>query len=254
MSSGRPQWRGSDNLLRSPGSGARHSPAHRLDAVGAEGRSRRVRRRRGAREGLSPLSARGVGQAPAAAQPSRKSQPSSPDANPVQEVAGTVVWHGWVPLGPTERPPGARQTCFWALFQRSRANHSYNEPLRLSRLGLRERPIYFICTIIVYVAFKGVFRPSTHTAHTPVVSPSSVTCRPRTAERTGAAQKAAARRPRAVCGPGLCLLLAFRFRFGGCVCLGRVCFVRCGQKLHCVVLFQASNKQTLARSHLCVCV
>ena len=128
MSSGRPQWRGSDNLLRSPGSGARHSPAHRLDAVGAEGRSRRVRRRRGAREGLSPLSARGVGQAPAAAQPSRKSQTSSPDANPVQEVAGTVVWHGWVPLGPTERPPGARQTCFWALFQRSRANHSYNEP------------------------------------------------------------------------------------------------------------------------------
>ena len=123
MSSGRPQWRGSDNLLRSPGSGARHSPAHRLDAVGAEGRSRRVRRRRGAREGLSPLSARGVGQAPAAAQPSRKSQPSSPDANPVQEVAGTVVWHGWVPLGPTERPPGARQTCVWALFQRSRANH-----------------------------------------------------------------------------------------------------------------------------------
>ena len=109
-------------------SGARHSPAHRLDAVGAEGRSRRVRRRRGAREGLSPLSARGVGQAPAAAQPSRKSQPSSPDANPVQEVAGTVVRHGWVPLGPTERPPGARQTCFWALFQRSRANHSYNEP------------------------------------------------------------------------------------------------------------------------------
>ena len=128
MSSGRPQWRGSDNLLRSPGSGARHSPAHRLDAVGAEGRSRRVRRRRGAREGLSPLSARGVGQAPAAAQPSRKSQPSSPDANPVQEVAGTVVRHGWVPLGPTERPPGARQTCFWALFQRSRANHSWHEP------------------------------------------------------------------------------------------------------------------------------
>ena len=123
-----PQWRGSDNLLRSPGSGARHSPAHRLDAVGAEGRSRRVRRRRGAREGLSPLSARGVGQAPAAAQPSRKSQPSSPDANPVQEVAGTVVRHGWVPLGPTERPPGARQTCFWALFQRSRANHSWHEP------------------------------------------------------------------------------------------------------------------------------
>ena len=128
LSSGRPQWRGSDNLLRSPGSGARHSPAHRLDAVGAEGRSRCVRRRRGAREGLSPLSARGVGHAPAAAQPSRKSQPSSPDANPVQEVAGTVVWHGWVPLGPTERPPGARQTCFWALFQRSRPNHSYNEP------------------------------------------------------------------------------------------------------------------------------
>ena len=62
--------------------------------------------------------------APAAAQPSRKSQPSSPDANPVQEVAGTVVWHGWVQLGPTERPRGARQTCFWALFQRSRANHS----------------------------------------------------------------------------------------------------------------------------------
>ena len=29
--------------------------------MGAEGRSRRVRRRRGAREGLSPLSARGVG-------------------------------------------------------------------------------------------------------------------------------------------------------------------------------------------------
>ena len=107
LSSGRPQWRGSDNLLRSPGSGARHSPAHRLDAVGAEGRSRRVRRRRGAREGLSPLSARGVGHAPAAAQPSRKSQPSSPDANPVQEVAGTVVRHGWVPLGPTERPPGS---------------------------------------------------------------------------------------------------------------------------------------------------
>ena len=97
----------------------------------AEGRFRHVRRRRGAREGLSPLSARGVGQAqaPAAAQPSRKSQPSSPDANPVQEVAGTVVRHGWVPLGPTERPPGARQTCFWALFQRSRANHSYNEPV-----------------------------------------------------------------------------------------------------------------------------
>ena len=128
FSSGRPQWRGSDNLLRSPGSGARHSPAHRLDAVGAEGRSRRVRRRRGAREGLSPLSARGVGQAPAAAQPSRKSQPSSPDANPVHEVAGTVLRHGWVPLGPTERPPGARQTCFWALFQRSRANHSWHEP------------------------------------------------------------------------------------------------------------------------------
>ena len=136
MSSGRPQWRGSDNLLRSPGSGARHSPAHRLDAVGAEGRSRRVRRRRGAREGLSPLSARGVGHAPAAAQPSRKSQPSSPDANPVQEVAGTVVWHGWVPLGPTERPPGARQTCFWALFQRSRPNHSYNEPA--GEVGARE--------------------------------------------------------------------------------------------------------------------
>ena len=116
--------RGSDNLLRSPGSGARHSPAHRLDAVGAEGRSRRVRRRRGAREGLSPLSARGVGHAPAAAQPSRKSQPSSPDANPVQEVAGTGVGHGGMPLGPTERPPGARQTCFWALFQRSRPNHS----------------------------------------------------------------------------------------------------------------------------------
>ena len=66
-----------------------------------------------------------------AAQPSRKSQPSSPDANPVQEVAGTVVRHGWVPLGPTERPPGARQTCFWALFQRSRANHSWDEPLHL---------------------------------------------------------------------------------------------------------------------------
>ena len=65
-------------------------------------------------------SARGVGHAPAAAQPSRKSQPSSPDANPVQEVAGTVLRHDWVPLGPTERPPGARQTCFWALFQRSR--------------------------------------------------------------------------------------------------------------------------------------
>ena len=128
LSSRRSQWRGSDNLLRSPGSGARHSPAHRLDAVGAEGRSRRVRRRRGAREGLSPLSARGVGHAPAAAQPSRKSQPSSPDANPVQEVAGTVVRHGWVPLGPTERPPGARQPCFWALFQRSRANYSQNEP------------------------------------------------------------------------------------------------------------------------------
>ena len=71
-----------------------------------------------------------VGQAPAAAQPSRKSLPSAPDANPVQlqEVAGTVVRHGWVPLGPTERPPGARQTCFWALFQRSRANHSWDEP------------------------------------------------------------------------------------------------------------------------------
>ena len=47
---------------------------------------------------------------------------------PVQEVAGTVLRHDWVPLGPTERPPGARQTCFWALFQRSRANHSQNEP------------------------------------------------------------------------------------------------------------------------------
>ena len=67
--------------------------------------------------------------APAAAQPSRKSQPSSPDANPVQEVAGTVIRHGWVPLGPTERPPGARQPCFWALFQRSRANYSRNEPV-----------------------------------------------------------------------------------------------------------------------------
>ena len=107
---------------------ARHYPAHRLDAVDAEGRSRCVRRRRGAREGLPPLSARGVGHAPAAAQPSRKSQPSSPGANPVQEVAGTVVWHGWVPLGPTERPPGARQTCFWALFQRSRANPSWDGP------------------------------------------------------------------------------------------------------------------------------
>ena len=71
--------------------------------------------------------------APAAAQPSRKSQPSSPDANPVHEVAGTVLRHGWVPLGPTERPPGARQTCFWALFQRSRPNHSYNEPEGVSR-------------------------------------------------------------------------------------------------------------------------
>ena len=141
------QWRGSDNLLRSPGSGARHSPAHRLDAVGAEGRSRCVRRRRGAREGLSPLSARGVGQAPAAAQPSRKSQPSSPDANPVQEVAGTVVWHGWVPLGPTERPPGARQTCFWALFQRSRSGqplvqragnaHSHDTTENAGSLGSR---------------------------------------------------------------------------------------------------------------------
>ena len=80
------------------------------------------------RGAVTTLCARGVGQAPAAAQPSRKSQPSSPDANPVQEVAGTVVWHGWVPLGPTERPPGARQTCFWALFQRSRANHSWHEP------------------------------------------------------------------------------------------------------------------------------
>ena len=39
-----------------------------------------------------------------------------------------LVRHGWVPLGPTERPPGARQTCFWALFQRSRANHSWDEP------------------------------------------------------------------------------------------------------------------------------
>ena len=65
-------------------------------------------RRRGAREGLSPLSARGVGHAPAAAQPSRKSQPSSPDANPVQGVAGTVLRHGWVPLGPTETGEAAR--------------------------------------------------------------------------------------------------------------------------------------------------
>ena len=128
-------------VVRSPGSGARHSPAHRLDAVVAEGRSRRVRRRRGAREGLSPLSARGVGQAPAAAQPSRKSQPSSPDANPVQEVAGTVVRHGWVPLEPTERPPGAWQTCFWALFQRSRPNHSYNEPR--ARLRVRKKDSSF---------------------------------------------------------------------------------------------------------------
>ena len=151
MSSGRPQWRGSDNLLRSPGSGARHSPAHRLDAVGAEGRSRRVRRRRGAREGLSPLSARGVGQAPAAAQPSRKSQPSSPDANPVQEVAGTVVWHGWVPLGPTERPPGARQTCFWALFQRSRANHSWDEPAPVSGVSA-------VTSVAVPVSTAGVRR------------------------------------------------------------------------------------------------
>ena len=80
------------------------------------------------RGAVTTLCTRGVGHAPAAAQPSRKSQPSSPDANPVQEVAGTAVWHGWVPLGPTERPPGARQTCFWALFQRSRANHSWDEP------------------------------------------------------------------------------------------------------------------------------
>ena len=83
------------------------------------------------RGAVTTLCTRGVGQAPAAAQPSRKSQPSSPDANPVQEVAGTVVWHGWVPLGPTERPPGARQTCFWALFQRSRPNHSWHEPEHL---------------------------------------------------------------------------------------------------------------------------
>ena len=30
--------------------------------------------------------------------------------------------------GPRSGPPGARQTCFWALFQRSRANHSWHEP------------------------------------------------------------------------------------------------------------------------------
>ena len=56
-----------------------------------------------------------------------------------RRVRCSVVWHGWVPLGPTERPPGARQTrCFWALFQRSRANHSWDEPIG-KRNSRRER-------------------------------------------------------------------------------------------------------------------